>query len=103
LTTSTDSPILTLREGNEQRLAHPRRFDHMAKLAANGTEIARFEVTTENGAFRASLRSTGAVLRQHRICGRWEGWKQWLKTNGNVTASELQVFLSKKGDAKRID
>lgn len=43
----------------------------MAKLSANGEEVARYEKNNT----RYSLRSNGCVLVSYRIWGKWETWK----------------------------
>jgi hypothetical protein len=44
----------------------------VAKLSANGTEVARYQ--NQEGTLQFSIRSNGKVLRRMFICGKWEGW-----------------------------
>jgi muconolactone delta-isomerase len=46
----------------------------MATLSKQGHEIARWEVTTGDRAMRYTLRTNGKLLRQMKICGRYENW-----------------------------
>ena len=76
----------------------------MAKLSANGNEIARYEVRTATGTeYRVSLRDTGAILRQARIIGRWEGWKKWMTPAEKVEPEALEHWLRRRlGETTRV-
>lgn len=76
----------------------------MAKLSANGNEIARFEVRTQEGSeYRVSLRDNGAILRQTRIMGKWEGWKKWMTPSQEVKPEALEHWLTRRfGPTTRI-
>ena len=47
----------------------------MATLKKQGEELARWQMENSTHAVRFSLRTNGKLLRQARICGKWEGWK----------------------------
>lgn len=82
----------------------------MAKLSANGTEIARFRVTTGTGDSRTirevSLRENGYVLSKVKLSGGWTGWTRYARFtevgSGSDRRAHLRRFLAKRGEVEDL-
>lgn len=75
----------------------------MAKLSANGTEIARVDfVSHTGGKTRISFRSTGAVMKNLYLeaseyyPGKWIGWKHIGKLAGKDNILTVAQNYAKK-------
>jgi len=67
----------------------------MAKLSANGEEIARYEKNNT----RYSFRTNGKILVCYCICGKWEGWKHSVAAEKNPQYVWMGI-LEREGYAK---